>query len=144
MAAKYMDVTEVHRVNESLSRFNEEIKQVSVMGVNEEEGDLDQGAEGDIGDHLGDDSECGPADEMDIVDHSIADVIEMLIDAGYSDSDADDAVNDALSDLIDGGSIADTPDMDAEDGVKAAWVASAIPKVKTKLKELGLEFDETA
>lgn len=83
------------------------------------------------------------ADEIDIVDDAIMDVIDMLVDSDYPEETAEEAVFDALATLVNDGSILDTPDAEATDDEKVSWTLTSVPKLKSRLKELGLEFDET-
>jgi hypothetical protein len=82
-------------------------------------------------------------EEPDAVDDAIGALMDMLVDADYTEESAEEAVFDAIATLVNDGSIQDTPEADATDAEKAMWISNSIPKVKTRLKALGLEFDET-
>jgi hypothetical protein len=139
-----MSVSDIRRITETLDGFNAEIKGMDVMGKDfldeAEEGDMDLGTELAPGEVHPDDEECGPPEEVDMVDQMLDEVAATLIDAGYSDEDAEDATFDAVSDLIDEGAIEDTPDLHLDDGIKATYVTNAKPRIYAKLKEMGLEF----
>lgn len=105
--------------------------------------------EGTPNDELGDEFDLddalssGNADEADIIDDAIMDIMDMLVDNDYPEETAEEAVFDAIATLVNDGSISDTPEADASDDEKVSWKLSSIPKIKSRLKELGLQFDET-
>jgi hypothetical protein len=91
--------------------------------------DLDQALTGDLED-----------DQPDIVDNAIESLMDMLVSADYEEESAEEAVFDAIATLIDDQSITDTPEADASSEEKTMWVTNSVPKIKSRLKELGLEF----
>jgi hypothetical protein len=105
--------------------------------------------EGTPNDELGDEFDLddalssGNADEADIIDDAIMDIMDMLVDNDYPEETAEEAVFDAIATLVNDGSISDTPEADASDDEKVSWKLTSIPKIKSRLKELGLQFDET-
>jgi hypothetical protein len=105
--------------------------------------------QGTPNDELGDEFDlddamsAGNAEEADIVDDAIMDIMDMLVDNDYPEETAEEAVFDAIATLVNDGSISDTPDADASDDEKVSWKLTSIPKIKSRLKELGLQFDET-
>ena len=143
----------VHQLSGIMAVLDEQIRGVNIMSgreLTEDDGEDLEVATGlePEGDELGDDgcdshaddADCGPPEEYDMIDSAIEGVISELEAAGYSDEDAEEAVYDAMSDLIDASEIDDTPDMDQEAELKALWVQTAIPKIKNRLQEMGLEF----
>jgi hypothetical protein len=135
---------DVSRVADSLAMFDENIREVNVMSgreIVEDEGeDLEvAGDDAELDGHE-DDGECGPPEETDMVDEAIENLMTTLENAGYSEEDAEEAVYDAISALVDSGEIDDTPDMDNEEEHKALWVKNAVPLIRTKLQDMGLEF----
>ena len=144
---------QVNQLSGIMAVLDEQIRGVNIMSgrdlVEDDGEDLEVPAGAEVDDEdMGDDecdshaddAECGPPEEVDMVDEAIEGVIGELEKAGYSEEDAEEAVYDAMSDLIDAEAIDDTPDMDQEAEVKALWVQTAVPKVKDRLKEMGLEF----
>jgi hypothetical protein len=105
--------------------------------------------QGTPNDELGDEFDLddalssGNADEADIIDDAIMDIMDMLVDNDYPEETAEEAVFDAIATLVNDGSISDTPEADASDDEKVNWKLTSIPKIKSRLKELGLQFDET-
>lgn len=139
-----MGASDVSKIAESLSLSNEALKEIDMVEELDVEGDVDQGTEthpaGTV-DDLGDESECGEPEKWDMVDSALDGLVQMLVDNDYPEGDAEEAVFDALSYLIDDESVEDTPDVDKDEGIKSAWVNNAVPKIKAKLKEMGLEFN---
>ena len=93
-------------------------------------------------DDLGDDSDCGPDEERDLVDDAIDGVIELLVKNEYEEETAIEATYDAMEMLMESGQIDDTPELDESADTKAAWIQKSIPALKAQLKEMGLEFEE--
>lgn len=92
---------------------------------------------------LGDTDEgCGPPTERDAVDDALEGLISALTDAGYDDKDAEDAVFSAMELLHGADQCTDTPDIDEPEEVKTAWIFNNVPRIRQKLREMGLEFAE--
>lgn len=133
-------------ISNTLTMFDEHIRGVNIMSAAEREIVEEEGEDLEVADDDAalngheDDGECGPPEETDMVDEAIEGVMKTLVDAGYSDEDAEEAVYDAISTLVDSGDIEDTPDMDHEEEHKALWVKTAIPLIHTQLKNMGLDF----
>lgn len=90
----------------------------------------------------GDEDECGPPTETDMVDSALRTIMLTLEHDGYSEDDAEEAVYDAIGQLVEAGEIEDTPDQDLSDDDKRKWISKSIPLVVSKLKEMGLEFED--
>lgn len=92
-----------------------------------------------LGDH---DEECGPPTERDVIDDALEGVILLLVNAGYDDEDSEDAVFAAMEQLHNADLCTDTPDIDEPEQAKTAWIFNHIPRIKQKLREMGLDFTE--
>lgn len=91
-----------------------------------------------LGDH--DEEDCGPAENSDVVDDALQEVIDLLVKSGYDDVDSEDAVFSALEQLHSSDQCTDTPDIDATEQIKMAWIFNTVPRLKSKLKDMGLDF----
>lgn len=89
-----------------------------------------------------DDDECGPPTESDRVDAALDALIETLVESGYDEEVAEEAVFDAMSTLTSNGMIVDTPDLDEPDEAKSNWIVEYMPRIRQKLRDMGLEFTE--
>lgn len=89
-----------------------------------------------------DDDDCGPATESDAVDEALDGLIELLVDNGYDDEIAEEAVFDAMEGLTTAGMLKDTPELDEPDEVKRDWIVDSMPRLRLKLRDMGLEFTE--
>jgi len=137
---------DLKKVNQVLSENEKQLNSFSFMEGLEHMGS----EEGTPNDELGNEFDLDQAlatsideEDPDAVDDAIADMMDMLVDADYTEESAEEAVFDAIATLVADGSIMDTPEADASDDDKAQWILNSIPKIKARLKDLGLEFDET-
>lgn len=144
-----VSISEIRKISETLEMFNESIKEIDLMTEKkaDQAGDwklsepkVSEDALAHDPDLDGDDSECGPADQSDLIDEALEGVISTLTEAGYDDDSAESATFDALEFLIDDGILTDTPDMDDAVESKNKWVSNSVPKIVEKLKEMGLDF----
>jgi hypothetical protein len=94
----------------------------------------------DLDDEFNHPDDCLPDDRKDLVDEALDSVIGTLADAGYEDESAIEAVFDAMELLIEENIIEVTPDLDVADDIKKDWIDKTIPKIKERLKVMGLEF----
>ena len=157
-----MNRNEIQEINQMVTEFNDEVKtEASVLPLiqksdvvpmgpemidydpENEEGDHNSelGAEFPLDDAL--DDTCGPPNNKDQVDDAILDIIDLLVRNDYEDDSAEEATYDAIASLIADEAIEDTPDLHAKDEIKAQWIHNSIPKIKERLHQLGVEYDES-
>jgi len=143
-----MRLNEAFKINNSLNkcmRATASTNLVVEMGMDtmmdyepDEEGTDNE----DLGLELGLDDALLDAEDSDMVDEFLNSVID-LVAQEYEEDSAIDAVDDAISSLVDDGSIDDIPSADEPDDVKSQWIFNSLAKIKDRLHDLGLEFDET-
>lgn len=140
-----VNVNEIHTMTDSLAVFDESLEEGGLLeqvDFHDEEGtDMDMlGAEQDLDDALDDEYE-GYSDSDDLVD----DKMNALIDAvavEYEDDDAFQAVFDAVDSLMKDGSIEDMPSREASPDEKARWAHNYMPKIRNRLRDFGVDFDD--
>lgn len=138
-----MDFKKINRVlNENAMRLESFSFMEGLQMMGDEEGTPNDqlGAEFDLDQALATSIE---EEDPDAVDDALTGIMDMLVDADYTEESAEEAVFDAVATLVNDGSISDTPDASVGDAEKAEWILNSIPKIKARLKDLGLEFDET-
>lgn len=137
----------LNKINQVLSENEKRLQSFTLMEGLQLAGD----EEGTPNDQLGAEYDLDQAlaqtldeEDPDVVDDALGKLMDMLVASDYTEESAEEAVFDAIATLINDGSISDTPDAMADDAEKAEWILNSVPKIKSRLKELGLEFDETA
>lgn len=138
-----LSVSEVRKINDSLEMIDEDLSDMSILNeldmMGDEEGDEDLGAETNLDGAV--DSEEQDEEQDDIVDDFLSTVIDML-EVEYEPDSAMNAVEDAISSLADEGSIEYPPASDVSNEEKARWIWNSIAKIRERLHDFGLEFDE--
>lgn len=138
-----MDLIALKKINRVLAENKTRLEAFSFMENSGWQGDEEGTHNDELGDEFDLDQALDDSEEPDMIDGALEDLMNMLVDADYTEEASEEAVFDAIATLVNDGSIMDTPEAIASDDEKAQWVLNAVPKIKSRLKELGLEFDET-